>query len=91
MPKSPLSATASRWAAAPAALLAAFGIHAQTSEIGIAPIRLDQDVYLFDTAEQHSIRVDVVVRDLARPFSLAFLSLVAMQYPRLGSFRHTRA
>jgi len=46
---------------------------AQQTDIGIAPYSLDNDSYLFDTAEQHSIRVDVVVRDLAHPFSFAFL------------------
>src|SRR5690606_25918414 len=34
---------------------------------------LDDGPYLFDTAEQHGIRVDVVVRGLAHPYSLAFL------------------
>lgn len=40
---------------------------------GIAPVRLTQDVYYFDTAEQHGIRVDVLVRGLNHPFSLALL------------------
>jgi len=53
-------------AAAPAAI-------AQPTDIGVAPVVLDAESYLFDTAEQHGIRVDVVVRGLAHPFSLAFL------------------
>src|SRR5690606_40334713 len=40
---------------------------------GIAPVRLTQDVYHFDSAEQHGIRVDVLVRGLNHPFSLALL------------------
>ncbi|HEY7670937.1 MAG TPA: PQQ-dependent sugar dehydrogenase, partial [Gammaproteobacteria bacterium] len=46
---------------------------AQQPNIGIAPIGLGAGPYLFDTAEQHGIRVDVVVRGLAHPFSFAFL------------------
>lgn len=52
--------------------LAATSVYAQ-DEIGIAPLLLDQDTYLFDTAEQHSVRVDVVVRGLVHPFSFAML------------------
>ncbi|MGD2167284.1 MAG: PQQ-dependent sugar dehydrogenase, partial [Gammaproteobacteria bacterium] len=42
-------------------------------DIGIAPVALGDGPYFFDTAEQHGIRVDVVVRGLAHPFSLALL------------------
>jgi glucose/arabinose dehydrogenase len=42
-------------------------------QIGIAPVTLSNTPYTFDTAEQHKIRVVVVARGLARPFSLAFL------------------
>jgi glucose/arabinose dehydrogenase len=42
-------------------------------QIGIAPVTLSAGPYTFDTAEQHKIRVVVVARGLARPFSLAFL------------------
>jgi glucose/arabinose dehydrogenase len=41
--------------------------------IGIAPVRLTEDRYFFDTAEQHGIRVDVLVRGLRHPFALALL------------------
>ena len=41
--------------------------------IGLNPIALTRDSYFFDTAEQHGIRVDVVVRGLNHPFSLALL------------------
>jgi aldose sugar dehydrogenase len=47
-------------------------VEAQPNSLGVAPIELEGP-YLFDTAEQHGIRVDVVVRGLAHPFSLAFL------------------
>ena len=42
-------------------------------QIGIAPVTLTSSPYVFDTAEQHKIRVTVVVRGLRHPFSLAFL------------------
>jgi aldose sugar dehydrogenase len=45
----------------------------QAAPIGVAPVELDQDYYLFDTAELHPMRVDVVLRGLTRPYSLAFL------------------
>src|SRR5688572_28293895 len=45
----------------------------QPPPIGIAPVTLSAGPYVFDTAEQHKIRVDVVVRGLAHPFSLVFL------------------
>ncbi len=65
-----------RAGAAGAALLALAGAApagAQSSAIGIAPVTLDETRYDFDTAEQHGIRVDVVVRGLNHPFSFAFL------------------
>jgi len=42
-------------------------------QIGIAPVPLGDGPYVFDTAEQHGIRVDVVARGLVHPFSLSFL------------------
>jgi len=41
-------------------------------QIGMAPVAL-AGPYSFDTAEQHRLRVSVVARGLAHPFSLAFL------------------
>src|SRR5690606_29991281 len=52
---------------------AAPGLHAQPADLGVAPVELTDGPYLFDTAEQHGIRVDVLVRGLDHPFSLAFL------------------
>lgn len=64
-----------RSAAALAATLAAAAAWSQQGQpdIGIAPVTLGAGPYVFDTAEQHRIRVDVVVRGLSHPFSLAFL------------------
>lgn len=45
----------------------------QQPQIGIAPVTLSSTPYVFDTAEQHKIRVTVVVSGLNHPFSLAFL------------------
>jgi glucose/arabinose dehydrogenase len=42
-------------------------------QIGIAPVTLTSHSYSFDTAEQHRLRVTVVTKGLAHPFSLAFL------------------
>ncbi len=54
-------------------LLAAASAAAAQPAIGIAPVKLTQDTYFLDTAEQHGIRIDVVVRGLVHPFSLALL------------------
>ena len=42
-------------------------------QIGIAPVTLAAAPYVFDTAEQHKVKVTVVARGLVHPFSLAFL------------------
>jgi aldose sugar dehydrogenase len=59
-----------------AALVAALPIAApaqQQPNLGVAPVKLHDEPYTFDTAEQHGIKVSIVVRGLAHPFSLAFL------------------
>jgi aldose sugar dehydrogenase len=56
-------------AAVSASLLAQQG----QPQIGIAPVALTAGSYSFDTAEQHRMKVVVVARGLAHPFSLAFL------------------
>jgi glucose/arabinose dehydrogenase len=56
-------------AAATASLLAQQG----QPQIGIAAVALTAGSYSFDTAEQHRLKVVVVARGLAHPFSLAFL------------------
>ncbi len=40
---------------------------------GIAPVVLDQPQYIFDTAEQHRLKVVVVARGLVHPFSVVLL------------------
>jgi glucose/arabinose dehydrogenase len=42
-------------------------------DIGPAPVKLGDKPYMFDTAEQHGIRVSVVVHGVPHPFSVAFL------------------
>jgi glucose/arabinose dehydrogenase len=46
---------------------------AQQTNIGIAPVTLTESAYVFDTAEQHKIRVVVVAKGLNHPFSVALL------------------
>lgn len=40
---------------------------------GIPPVSLDQPSYVFDTAEQHKLKVTVLAKDLPRPFAIDFL------------------
>jgi glucose/arabinose dehydrogenase len=42
-------------------------------QYGIAPAPLSSTPYLFDTAEQHGIKVSLLTKALARPFALQFL------------------
>jgi len=48
----------------------AFGADAP---IGVAPVALTEAAYVFDTAEQHGIKVTVLARELQRSFAMAFL------------------
>ena len=55
-------------------LLAAAGAQAQQPPpIGIAPVTLASEPYVFDTAEQHKIKVSVLAKGFARPFAIEFL------------------
>ena len=72
-PSVPCSARALRRCVALVPFALAFAAHAQAPALGIAPVTLDEDSYVFDTAEQHGIRVDVVTRGLAHPFGFAML------------------
>ena len=58
-----------------AALLVAIGAAAlaQEPDLGVRAVTVADTPYTFDTAEQHGIRVSVVVRGLPHPYSLAFL------------------
>jgi glucose/arabinose dehydrogenase len=60
-------------AVAAMALLLAASAHAQQAEIGIKPVELTEPGYVFDTAEQHGIRVSLLARLSARPFAIEFL------------------
>jgi len=51
----------------------AFAQSQQPQNIGVAPVTLTESAYVFDTAEQHKIRVVVVAKGLKHPFSLALL------------------
>jgi glucose/arabinose dehydrogenase len=45
----------------------------QQPDLGVAPVTLGAEPYVFDTAEQHRLRVVVVARGLSHPFSVALL------------------
>ena len=61
------------------ALVAGFMIAAaaasaqQPPQPGIAPVTLGSEPYLFDTAEQHRIKVSVLAKGFPRPFAIEFL------------------
>lgn len=58
------------------ALLILFAGTAQAADqpaIGIAPVTLQETPYVFDTAEQHDIKVTLLARGLPRAFSMVFL------------------
>lgn len=60
----------------PLGLLALFtscAMGADQAPIGIAPLALTESSYVFDTAEQHGIKVTVLAKGLPRSFALAFL------------------
>jgi glucose/arabinose dehydrogenase len=48
-------------------------VAAQPADLGVAPQVLRDEPYIFDSAEQHGIRVSVIARGLAHPFALTFL------------------
>jgi glucose/arabinose dehydrogenase len=55
------------------ALLSAPALAQTAPPPGIAPPPLAATPYVFDTAEQHGIKVSVVAKALARPFAMEFL------------------
>lgn len=72
-----MSRSLARWMAA--ATLAATTVgYAQQPEPGVPVPPLGAGPYVFDTAEQHKVRVVVVTRGLSHPWSLAFLPDGAM-------------
>ncbi len=55
------------------AALTSAALAQQPPPIGIAPVTVGAGPYLFDSAEQHRLRVVVVARGLSHPYGLAFL------------------
>jgi len=74
-----------------ASIAAPLAFAAQAPAPGIAPVALADQPYVFDTAEQHRLRVVVVARGMNHPFSVALLpngdALVA---ERGGALRRVR-
>ena len=62
-----------RYAAAIAALLTPVAAFGQPAPVGIEPVELSSEPYVFDTAEQHKIKVTVLAKDFRQPFALEFL------------------
>jgi glucose/arabinose dehydrogenase len=74
-----------------ALLLSGASAIAQQTNIGIAAIVLDQPTYVFDTAEQHRLRVVVLAKGLKHPFAVAVLpSGDALVSERGGALRRVR-
>ena len=74
-----------------AGLIAVVAFAQQPPPIGIAAVAVGAGPYVFDTAEQHKIRVVVVASGLNHPFSLTFLpngdALVTERGSRLRMIR----
>jgi glucose/arabinose dehydrogenase len=80
-----------RTAVAGAVIASAVALAQQQPDLGPRPVKVADTPYTFDTAEQHGIRVSVVVRGLPHPFSLAFLpNGDALVSERSGSLRLVR-
>ncbi len=63
-----------RWIVPSLLFLSAIPVHAQdTPSIGVPVPPLGAGPFVFDTAEQHKIRVNVLTRGLVHPWSLVFL------------------
>ena len=84
------SSRSGAWFAA-AALFAGIAAHAQEQPIGVPIPALGNGPFVFDTAEQHKIRVTVLTKGLEHPWSLAFLpdgSMLITERPgRIRVFR----
>lgn len=68
---------------------------AQRPRIGIAPVALSESSYVFDTAEEHSVRVVVLLKGLRHPFALALLpqgdALISIRGGALRLVHHVTA
>jgi len=56
-----------------AAVLAASAGGAEPKQVGLVPVPVGSGPYHYNSAEQHDIRVDILVRELAHGYSFAFL------------------
>ena len=67
------------------------GVQAQQPRIGVPLLPLGDGPFVFDTAEQHKIRVTVMAKGLSHPWAIAFLPDGAMLIPeRSGQLRIVR-
>ncbi len=69
----PLPRAACLTAIALSGAVAGTALAQQQPDLGVAAVKLADKPYTFDTAEQHGIRVSVVLRGVPHPFSVAFL------------------
>src|SRR5689334_10058675 len=69
----PMSKVASLVAIALSGAFAGNALAQQQPDLGVAAVKLSDKPYTFDTAEQHGIRVSVIVHGVPHPFSVAFL------------------
>ena len=69
----PLSRAASLTVIALSSVVAGAALAQQQPDLGVAAVKLADKPYTFDTAEQHGIRVSVVLHGVPHPFSVAFL------------------
>src|SRR5690242_8028589 len=80
------------WLVMPMLFVWLFLTQAQEQPIGVPVPALGAGSFVFDTAEQHKIRVMIVTKGLAHPWSLAFLPdgaiLVAERPGRLRIIRN---
>jgi len=73
MMRSPVFIRTAVWFAIPMLFAALLPAEAQQQPIGVPVLPLGPGPFVFDTAEQHKIRVTVVTKGLVHPWSLAFL------------------
>ena len=58
--------------------------HAQPPPIGVPVPPLGEGPWVFDTAEQHKVRVSVVTKGLSHPWAIAFLGSADMLITERG-------
>jgi glucose/arabinose dehydrogenase len=92
MTLTPLSRRSPAWFVIPALFVTLFSTQAQEPPVSLPVPPLGPGPFVFDTAEQHKIRVAIVTKALAHPWSLVFLpdgSMLVTERPgRLRIFRN---